>query len=372
MGNDPLSDTLALMDARCVVSAGFTVSGRWALRFPRPSRLKIHAVLRGRCLLSFEPPGTYGPPAAPAKPTAPGTPGTYGLTGTSGPPGAPSPIVLGEGDVAVFDGSRPFVFASDQETAPVDATGLFTDARGEVVHLGAGGSGEAAGARGAPVPVHREPPEHIAVGGHVELAGGAEDLLLTALPPLIHLRSDAAEAPALRRLLDELLREMTANRPGAAFATGQLAQLLFVQVLRAHLADTEALPAGRLRALADGRLAPALRLMHEEPGRPWGLQELAQAAAMSRTTFASRFRQAAGVPPLAYLTDWRMRLARRALRTGTTTVAELAGALGYTSESAFSNAFKRETGVSPRRYRDGPQQVTATTASPAARPGGRS
>ncbi|GAA3742464.1 AraC family transcriptional regulator [Streptomyces tremellae] len=330
MGNDPLSDTLALLDARCVVSAGFTASGRWALRFPRPSRLKIHAVLRGHCLLSF------GPSAPPSGGSGPG----------GAPTGAGAPAVLGEGDVAVFDGSYPFVFASDPETAPVDATGLFTDARGEVVHLGAGARGA------APAPARHAPPDHIALGGHVELAGGAEDLLLTALPPLIHIRSASAEAPALRRLLDELLREMTTDLAGAAFARDQLAQLLFVQVLRAHLADTDALPAGRLRALADERLAPALRLMHEEPGRPWGLHELARAAAMSRTTFASRFREAAGVPPLAYLKDWRMRLARRALRTGATTVAELAGTLGYTSESAFSNAFKRETGVSPRRYRD--------------------
>jgi AraC-like DNA-binding protein len=74
---------------------------------------------------------------------------------------------------------------------------------------------------------------------------------------------------------------------------------------------------------------------------------------MSRTSFAVRFRQAVGVPPLTYLLGWRMSLAARALRQAETPpVAVLAREVGYTSESAFSNAFKRVMGVGPRRYRD--------------------
>lgn len=91
--------------------------------------------------------------------------------------------------------------------------------------------------------------------------------------------------------------------------------------------------------------------MHAEPGRAWQLEELAKASAMSRTTFAHHLKTAAGVPPLTYLTEWRMRLAERALREENTPVSVLAGQLGYTSESAFSNAFKRITGNAPKRYR---------------------
>ena len=72
---------------------------------------------------------------------------------------------------------------------------------------------------------------------------------------------------------------------------------------------------------------------------------------MSRTSFAERFRSVADVPPLTYLNRWRMLLAQRALRDGDTRVGPLAFELGYASESAFSNAFKREVGVSPLRYR---------------------
>jgi AraC-like DNA-binding protein len=91
--------------------------------------------------------------------------------------------------------------------------------------------------------------------------------------------------------------------------------------------------------------------MHGDPGRAWHLDELAKASAMSRTTFAFHFRTVAGVAPLTYLTEWRMRLAERALREETTPVAVVARSLGYTSESAFSNAFKRVTGNSPKAYR---------------------
>jgi AraC-like DNA-binding protein len=111
------------------------------------------------------------------------------------------------------------------------------------------------------------------------------------------------------------------------------------------------MPAGWLRALADARAAPALRLMHSEPGRAWRLEELAKACAMSRTTFASHFKMVSGKAPLTYLTDWRMRLAEHALLAETTPVARISQTLGYSSESAFSNAFKRTTGRSPRAYR---------------------
>ncbi|WP_406165184.1 AraC family transcriptional regulator [Streptomyces sp. NBC_00996] len=301
MSVDPLSDTLALTDARCVISGGFTAGGQWALRFPRPDRLKITAVVKGSFWVALD--------------------------------GMPEAVLLEPGDAAVFDGSRPFVVSSDPALEPVDASRLFADAPEPMVHLGEG-------------------EEVVSVGGHVELGRSGEELLLHALPPLMHVRAAAAEAPVLRWLLDQLLRELTAGRAGADFAADQLAQLMFVQVLRAYLADAEALPAGRLRALADDRIAPALRLMHAEPGRPWQLEELARAAAMSRTTFAQRFRAVAGVPPLTYLLDWRMSLARRALRDGETSVSALAQKVGYTSESAFSNAFKRTTGIAPRRYRD--------------------
>ena len=142
-----------------------------------------------------------------------------------------------------------------------------------------------------------------------------------------------------------------AEQPGTQLASAQLSQLLFIQILRAHLTTSSPMPAGWLRALSDARIAPALRAMHADPARSWHLDELARACAMSRTTFAFHFREIAGVAPLTYLTKWRMRLAERALREETTPIAVIARSLGYSSESAFSNAFKRVSGKSPKAYR---------------------
>jgi hypothetical protein len=123
---------------------------------------------------------------------------------------------------------------------------------------------------------------------------GAGDVLMLSAPHAFVASSD----PAL----------CGASREGAGFACRVLAQLIFLQILRAHLAREGELAPGLLRVLADRRLAPALRLMHAQPARSWHLPELASAAAMSRTAFATRFKALAGMGPLAYLAQWRMPL----------------------------------------------------------------
>lgn len=200
------------------------------------------------------------------------------------------------------------------------------------------------------------------IGGHVLLDATSGKLLEDVLPPWIHVHAGSPQATVMQWLVDQLLHERAGDLPAAQFVSEQLAQLLFVQILRAHLDVAGPACGGWLRALADKRIAPALRLMHQQPARAWHLEELAYAVAMSRTTFAVRFKQVVGVAPLAYLAQWRMRLAERALRSSNISVAALADSLGYASESAFSNAFKRITGISPRHYRLGvrPAEVLAS------------
>ncbi|MGF0173932.1 AraC family transcriptional regulator [Streptomyces sp. Marseille-Q5077] len=303
MTADPLSEALAVADARSVFSGGFTAGGTWAIRLRGRDRLKVIAVVRGSCLLVRE--------------------------------GGGEPLKLSEGDVVVSDGRRPYVLCSALGVEPLDSADVTVDPVTSSARLGEGTD------------------EGVScVSGHIDLSRDSGELLRRALPELIHVRSDAAEASALRWLIGQLAEEMRTRRAGVEFASDQLAQLMFVQVLRVCLVEPEGLPPGWLRALADERLAPALRLVHGDPGHPWQLEDLARAAAMSRTTFAVRFKEAAGVPPLTYLLNWRMSLAARALRQDTMPVAALARSVGYTSESAFSNAFKRAVGVAPRRYRE--------------------
>lgn len=304
MQSDPFSDLLQLADAQTVLTGGFEAGGRWAVRFRAPDKIKFFAVVQGHCWLRVD---------------------------------GEEPRRIDQGDVFLLAAPRSFVLASDRTCRPVDAADVFTlGPAGNVARIGSGA-------------------DFALLGGHVRLEPVSGPLLMQLLPSLVHVRAASPQATTLQWLLDQLVRERRAALPGAKVASTQLAHLLFVQVLRAHLAESGPLEAGWLRAVSDPAIAPALRLMHAHPERAWRLEDLAHAAAMSRTTFALRFKLAAGMAPLAYLTEWRMRLAQRALREGKAQVAELARSLGYGSESAFSNAFKRVTGQAPRRYRLGAQ-----------------
>lgn len=309
MDSDALSDVLSLVKAKSVLSAGLRTGGDWSLRFPPPDGIKFNAVADGACWLVVD-----------------------GL----------APIRLKTGDVFLMTGQRSFVIASDLKRQPVDGIAVFRSAVNGFAQYGDG-------------------TDVLLIAGRVVLDEKCSSVLLDALPPLIHVRAAAREAASLRWLLDQLIAEITRDRPGASLAIDQLAQLMFVQILRAHLSGSGALASGWLRALGDPRLAPAIQSMHRDPARSWRLGELAQGAAMSRTSFALRFKTVVGVAPLAYLLNWRMRLAERALRDSDASMSSVALSLGYTSESAFSNAFKRNTGSAPRRYRS-----TSRASQPAA------
>ncbi|MFF0345420.1 AraC family transcriptional regulator [Kribbella sp. NPDC004875] len=306
---DPLTDTLTLTEAHCQVSRGFEAIGEWRLRYPATNRLKFTAAVEGTCWIDFD----------------------DELTGER--------IELAAGDVVLFDGRHEFVKGNSDAVPVEDAVAAFGATDGPIARFGSG-AGSGIGRR------------VVGVGGHVSLNRTGEELLIRALPPMIHLRATDERAATFRWLLNRLLREASSTEPGASLAADDVAHLLFLEALRACLDAADALPVGWLRAIADDRIAPALHLMHDQPGRVWQLEELAEAAAMSRTTFAERFRSAAGVPPLTYLLNWRMRLAERALRDDDQPLSVLARSLGYRSDSAFSNAFKRVNGVAPRRYRE--------------------
>lgn len=188
------------------------------------------------------------------------------------------------------------------------------------------------------------------IGGRVDLNPIGKELILQALPPVAHVRSATSAAPHLNAHIDRLFNEIVANRIGSGFAIRQYGQLLLLDVLRAFMTEAD-VPTGWLKVLVDERLRPALALIHEQPAKAWRLEDLARAAAMSRTSFAERFRDVAGTPPLSYLINWRMLLAQRELRSRDTPIRPLALALGYSSESAFSTAFKQKVGESPHKYR---------------------
>jgi AraC-like DNA-binding protein len=133
----------------------------------------------------------------------------------------------------------------------------------------------------------------------------------------------------------------------------KLPELLLIEVLRLHLANTPASERGWLAGLRDPLLAPAMRAIHTAPERKWTVADLAMEAAVSRSFLDGRFRNVLGLSPIRYVNEWRMRVAQDLLATTEVTVAAIARRVGYDSEEAFSRAFKRAHGQSPSLWRAG-------------------
>ncbi len=296
---DPLSEVLALMKPQPYIAGGYPIPADVAIQYPTHPGIKCYAMLEGSCWLVVE--------------------------------GAPQPVRLETGDCVVLAHGRPFQFAADLSLQPMD--------RAEV-HARRRAGSEALGAVDAP--------GYIA-GGHFALRGGPTQLLLSALPLVVHIRSEAGKA-VMRWSIERMSEELSQVRPGSSLATQHLASLMLVQALRLHMEDPSEVHRGWLAALADKQMSVVIARMHEKPGSPWTVLSLAECAGMSRAAFARRFRDVVGTGPLEYLTRWRMLLAAERIEDSAEGLLSVAQSLGYGSESAFGKAFRRVMGCSPRQY----------------------
>ncbi|MFP3606003.1 AraC family transcriptional regulator [Paraburkholderia sp. SIMBA_053] len=296
---DTLSDVLSLLKLQSYVSGGFDAAGDWAVQFGPFDGIKFHAVLRGRCWLSVG--------------------------------GEPEPLEVTEGECFLLARGKSFCIASNLAAEPVPFGSLVPQVRdGRIVTHNGGG-------------------EFLSVGGYFTLADGQADLLLNVLPAVIHIREEPG-ASTLRWCIDRMREELREPQPGGGIVAQQLATLVLVQALRLQFAGRRNEAVGWLYALADKRMRAVINAMHETPGAKWTLQTLAEQAAMSRTSFALRFKKLVGLSPMDYLTRWRMNLAAARLTHSRDSIAEIGLALGYDSEKSFSAAFKRIMKCAPRQY----------------------
>jgi AraC-like DNA-binding protein len=172
------------------------------------------------------------------------------------------------------------------------------------------------------------------------------------LPALILIKAEQARSLALHTTLQLLASEMAEQAPGSEVVADRLAEVLFIQTIRAHIASgSEGCKRGWLRAIFDPQLGMALKSIHEDAAGPWTVESLAAAAGMSRSAFALRFKELLGQTPLDYVTEWRMQKAIRLLQQGDKKLVEIAQSVGYDSDAAFSKAFKRVVGLAPGEYR---------------------
>jgi AraC-like DNA-binding protein len=297
---DPLSDVLSLLRPRNYMSAGFDAGGYWSIQFPdQQESIKCGAVVSGRCWLSVE--------------------------------GVAEPVLLEAGDSFLLPSGRPFRLASDLAVASVGAASVFASVRegGVVTHNGGG--------------------DCLLVSSRFALAGNYAGILLGVLPPIVHLRKEADQA-VLRWPVERMMQELREPQPGGFLVVQHLAHMVLVQALRLHMAEGPSGGVGWLFALGDRQMGAAITAMHGDPAHRWTLQALAERAGMSRSTFALRFKEAVGKSPMEYLTRWRMLLAGDRLANSRDSISVIALAFGYESESAFSTAFKRVMGCSPRQY----------------------
>ena len=169
------------------------------------------------------------------------------------------------------------------------------------------------------------------------------------LPSLILIKADQARTLALHTTLQLIASEMAEQAPGSEVAAGRLAEVLFIQTIRTHIASgAESCKRGWLRAIFDPQIGVALKSVHENVNQPWTVDSLAAAAGMSRSAFALRFKELLGQTPLEYVTEWRMQKAIQLLQQPDKKLLEVAQSVGYNSDAAFSKAFKRVVGLPPR------------------------
>jgi AraC-like DNA-binding protein len=295
-----LSNVVSLLKPDVYVAPGLEAWGDWAIQFPAQQGVKFDAILRGSCWIQIE--------------------------------GDPHPYHLRQGDCFLLTSGRAFLAGSDLALPAMDARAIFTAGCDSVARCMGNG-------------------DFSLVGGRFTFTGQDADALFRSLPSIIVSHADSEEAFALRSSLDMFVKELRGGKPGFALSLQHLAHLMLIQMLRLYLDSDETLETGWWAALRDEQLSSALTAMHEDLARPWTLNRLARIATMSRSSFADKFKRVVGEPPLEYLTRWRMRMAAQLLGNTTDTVLRIANDVGYTSESAFSTAFKKYSGEAPRDFR---------------------
>lgn len=188
------------------------------------------------------------------------------------------------------------------------------------------------------------------------------------LPALIvEKMSDDKVGALIASTVREIDLHVEAAAPGSQAMLGRLMELLFVELLRRHVARLPPGSKGWFAALNDPIVGRTLQLLHADPARHWTVGQIADKVGSSRTIVAERFNALLGRPPIEYVTSWRIQLAGERLRFGHESLASIAAGVGYQSEAAFSRAFKRVTGITPGKWRErtgSPAGLAIGTASP--------
>ena len=302
MEQDPVSDIIsaAVIDRFYLATLDF--SGTWGLKFDEIGGIKFTVLSKGHCCMKL------------------------GDTGET--------IYLNPGDCILMTQGAPFSTLSSAKAACVNPSTLKQDLSETEAFYTNGGRD-----------VHLQ-------GGRFFFSEIHDAILRDLLPRFICLRAEETGASLLKPLIDRFVLEVRNARPGRTAAIHNLARMMVLEIIRFQLEKGRNHAGNILSGLSDRRIGKAVHAIHDLPGKAWTVENLALAAGMSRSNFAARFRLLVGIGPIEYLTQWRMALACSSLTTTAEAISEIAYRYGYASESAFSTAFRRNLGISPRSYRE--------------------
>ncbi|MEU6720586.1 AraC family transcriptional regulator [Nonomuraea sp. NPDC046802] len=254
-------------------------------------------------------------------------------------PPSGDPIALGAGDVVLLPHGRGHGMAGNPDT-PLDGVEFPSDDEFPLhQRIGPGGT---AGS----------PSSTVMLSGVYPIDGTRCHPVVNDLPEIIHLPAHLGQHPALRAAVDQISGELQHPGIGSTGVLSALLDALLLYILRAWYQE-HGTGAGWGPALDDPAISAALCSIHNNPERQWTVEDLGAEAGLSRAAFARRFTALVGQPPLSYLTWSRMGAAAQILRDSDEPLGIVAQKVGYTSEFAFSNAFKRMHGAAPGAYRRG-------------------
>ena len=296
---DVLSDILSKVKLSSVVYFKSDFSDPWGMEIPKGPFAQFHIVTKGQCLLKT----------------------------------VERSIQLFTGDIVVFPLGASHWLANSENSALHDGQ--------EVVRSILAGKSLFEG----------ENLSTTLVCGHFDFDRSVDHPFIKELPAIIHItNTDVKEFSWLERITDLVIQEAGKEQPGSNVIVNKLGEVLFVHTLRAYI-ERNKLKQGFIAAIQDERISKVLKAIHSSSGENWQLEELAQIAGMSRTSFTNRFKELIGDTPFSYLTQWRLLQAKELLRESKKSVGEISEAVGYQSEAAFNRVFKKRVEQTPLKFR---------------------
>jgi len=247
------------------------------------------------------------------------------------------PIKLRAGEIILLPRNDVHTMASDKGVAPVSAADLMQQSpEGGLLKIRHGGGHE---------------PTSIICG----FLGTQDSFnpLLATLPRILRLDiSKAASRDWVETSVRFAAAELIRGRLASSDVMSRLSEVLLVEAVREYIATLGDRDQGWLRGLSDPNIGRALALIHGDVAASWSVDQLAREVGLSRSAFTDRFSQLIGMPPIRYLTVWRLEIAKRHLRGSRKSIPQIAVAVGYESEEGFRRAFKREFEIWPADWRD--------------------